>query len=626
MHFFIIILLLGLSAFKINAQNRVDFFDGDDLKGRVQLRGELQDTILPKHGPFSAHWRELDGDYINTFVVNGGLQNHLPQGVWSWQQARWSYSISAGNNIKPDFKTQGISARWSAYFEKGVPDRQWIYTLDSLDNDGRITQKLMHVKFIYKSGVVAGRFVVEDFRKDTYFKVSGTTDNEGNASGVWEYQYHDAAGNLITENHHYLKGLLLKVYVFATDTQEINFKTNQQFINAANADSSVRIGALRYTDSEFKGVGNEKWSEILNEYYKSGWRLPVFPYTFDLNIPFFKRLEYPLSVEEEQFISQIKSNSEFIKSEIDNYVQGGMLILRSRSSAMDLSISFLEQTRLRMQMIDSLIARTELPSFTYKNRYQPGILRFIQSINEMAEVRAQIYDTLNLQLPLILPDTANFRLFYELNKLTEISKNTLAEHFEVIGREIFVLQREDERKNLEEQLMENLKALQDLFGNENGIGAHIRNVWINEMLQQEIIRYAQNDDYESAMNLGQSILSRIDTIKLMKDRVAVFDSMPYRIHKEYQRFVYNPYTGKNDLEMIVKKRFVNTVLENLWPWLENNVKKEESWSKFKLLWEQQFEVYNYVMTFANREDRQANKINKRVRKETNPERILRFLN
>lgn len=67
------------------------------------------------------------------------------------------------------------------------------------------------------------------------------------------------------------------------------------------------------------------------------------------------------------------------------------------------------------------------------------------------------------------------------------------------------------------------------------------------------------------------------------------------------------------------------MLENLWPWLEQNIEKEQNWDNWKQLWEQQFSVYNFVMTFANRQDKQAQKLNKKARKETNPERLLKML-
>lgn len=615
-----------LAMLPLIAQKQDVFHDSLGVQGVVFYSGETSNNKLPKQGAYSIQWREINNELINTYLINGQLNNHLPQGSWLWQQGNWAYSINAAKTIQPTFSTNGTVAKWVAYFEKGIPERNWTYTLDSVDANGRVVENFIQIKISFKNGKPVGKFSVEDKRKPTNFKLTGNTNNEGAAIGDWLYTFSNNLGETTTEKHLYKNGLLQNVTIYANDTIEINYKDNQDFFFQIENESIVKIiGDLSFHQSEYASNSNNLWVNITQNYFQNGWQLHAFPFQFPLSIPSFKRLEYPLSKEELTQKSNIKNNSANIQNTINNYIKGEMFIERSRSSVMDLSISFLEQTQKRMHLLDSLMMRTELPTFTYKNRYQAGVLHYIEAINALSETKAKVYDTLSVFLPTIQPNDKNFQLFKELEAFTQTTQNSLNQHFEIIASESINIQHENERKELEEELIAKLKKLQEMFNFNSGIGAQIQQKWIDENLQQEIIRYAQKDDYQLAMSLGNQILLRIDTISLLHNRVAIFDSMPQRIFEEYHRMVYNPYTGKNDLQLTIRKRFLTTVLENLWPWLEQNIEKEQNWDNWKQLWEQQFSVYNFVMTFANRQDKQAQKLNKKARKETNPERLLKML-
>ena len=622
---FTFLVLLMFFALPNYAQKQDVFEDSLGVKGVVIYATENFDTKLPKQGPYSIQWREFENNKVITYLVNGEVRNHLPHGNWVWQQGNWNYNINAAKTIQPNFSTSGTVSKWQGSFDNGLPNKNWTFSLDSVDNNGKIVENLVQVRVAYKNGIPTGKFSIEDKRTNSSFNLLGNTDANGIATGEWIYNY-KFNNNTITEKHNYINGLLQNVIIFANDTQQINYTSNQHFFSHTDTQNIVtKIGALSFFESEHLGNANNFWTELTQNYYQNGWQLGVVPHDFHLPIAAFKRLEYPLTTEELAQIENIQIVSSSIQNKINEYIKGEMLIQRSRSSAMDLSISFLEQTSKRMHLIDSLILRTKLPSFTYKNRFQQGVLHYIDAINSMAEIKAQVYDTLSVFLPTISPNTQNFKLFKELEMLVEISEKSLEEHFAIIATETVNIQHENDRKELENELLLKLKNLQEKFDNQYGVGAQIEEKWISGHLQSEIKRYAQKDDYETAMNLGNKILQRIDTITLLHNRVAVFDSMPQRIFDEYNRMVFNPFTGKNDLPLTVKKRFLTTILDNLWPWLEQNIQNETDWESWKQLWEQQFSLYNFVMTFANREDKQAQKLNKKARKETNPEKLLKML-
>jgi hypothetical protein len=101
--------------------------------------------------------------------------------------------------------------------------------------------------------------------------------------------------------------------------------------------------------------------------------------------------------------------------------------------------------------------------------------------------------------------------------------------------------------------------------------------------------------------------------------------MQLLLSNQYRYLAYNPYTGINDIEVRLKRRFLITVQTVLWPWLKTELTESADWYAFTENWQQQFRTFNFLMNFAYREDKQADRLQKRIRKEKKPERIWRWL-
>lgn len=522
---------------------------------------------------------------------------------------------------------EGVNSSWKGYFNEGVPVRSWVFSIDSIDGKGKLVDQFLRANMPYNNGKIEGKFTVQNFKKGNEYKLVGYTNKNGEADKKWEFSYENNEGIATTEWHTFEAGILKEVLIEQGDSQWVAWNKNAWFFEEDSAKLlNTQIGDSVFSISEYEGETHQFWKVFAHKQYLAGWNLEQFNFDFKLLLPIFKRIEYPFSKEEIDLIANTKNRVQFLIKNIDNYVEGEMLIQRSRSADLDLSISYLESTKKRMLLVDSLLNRTSRPHFTYKNRYQKGVLKYIEAVNKINEVKAQVYDTLSLSLPMVETKEDSFYLFKSLENLVSQSEIEIEKHIEIIENQTLFLQRKSEQKELENTLGKNLVQLQNDLQEEERIGALIRDKWVDKFLQNQIIEYAQINDYNKAMDLGDKILDRIDTIAKMKEHLPLFDSMLVKINQEYTRMVFNPFTGKNDIEQILKKRFLNNINIILWPWLETQIYTTDNWTLFYQLWDQQFDVFNYIMTFANREDKAAQKINKRVRKEDNPERILKLLN
>lgn len=215
--------LIGISFLlfvPVSAQHTKVFLDKSENKqGEATYYGSWNDSILPKSGYFTFNWRALDSHFIYTYTTKGYLKNHQPNNLWEWQQAKLNYSINPGKGIQPVFKTNGIVAKWKGYFNEGIPRNNWTFTIDSLDENGKIVEKMIEVKMPFTDGKVVGNFTVEDKREASYFKLSGKTNKQGEADGVWSYEFYKDSLNLITEKHTFKSGVLLEVLIEESDSQ-----------------------------------------------------------------------------------------------------------------------------------------------------------------------------------------------------------------------------------------------------------------------------------------------------------------------------------------------------------------------------------------------------------------------
>lgn len=624
--YLLVFLFLSNVAF---GQNIKSFTDKFGTQGEIRYSGVFSDTILPKSGRYELRWRDVDSNNLRTYLVRGNLQNHLPHGKWTWEQADWDYTVSAGSTIRPIIQTKGQRISWAGTFNRGIAQDKWIFKLDSINSEGKSNGTFLIIEIHLINGKPGGNISIENTIPGTSFSLKGQCDNEGIAKGIWSYEYINKNGTRVKEIHTHKQGLLLEVQTLMGTTKSTRtFERNVDFLkNKALYDSTaeIRIGDARFEIDEYGEMSAQLLLQQFNTYYLKGWGLDVFPFEFLRDVPAFKQLEYPIQEFERKEIISCRELTDIQFSKVRAYLTGNILIHRSRSAELDVTISYLQATEQRLLMIDSLLNRTEDPFFTYKNRYEQGVLHWIKSINMDNTVRGEIYDSLELKLPIIEPSGGELAIFKEIHSLLEAHQEILDQRYSIVDEVAMLLKREGELKEMEDLMVRRFEELQVRFSEPTGIAAEIYTKWVKGKAQQKLQEYARTDDYNDALDLGNKFLTLEDSLNSWLQRVNEFDSMLVVLHAQYTYLAYNPYTGENDIEVKVKKRLYSNITTNLWPYMLNQMKEETDWMTWGELYNRQFKVYNYLLKFATREDKQAKRLNKRFRKEKKPERLLKAI-
>ncbi len=610
-------------------QNIKSFTDKFGTQGEIRYSGVFSDTILPQSGRYELRWRDKDNNNLRTYLVRGSVQNHLPQGKWTWEQADWNYTVSTGSTIRPIIQTIGQRMSWVGSFVDGSAQGRWTIKLDSINAEGKSKGTYLTIETQLNKGKPSGSIIIENTIPGESFSLKGQCDNEGVAKGSWTYEYVNSNGTKVKEIHTYKQGLLIEVQtLIGTEKSTRTFERNADFLNNKtmyDSTTEIRIGDARFEIDEHGEISAQLLLQQFNTYYLKGWELDVFPFEFLRDVPAFKQLEYPIQEFERKEIIACRELIDIQISKVRAHLTGNILIHRSRSAELDITVSFLQAIEKRLLMIDSLLNRTEQPFFTYKHRYEQGVLHWRKSINADNTVRGEIYDSLELTLPIIEPSGDELAIFSEIHSLLEAHQEILDTRYSIVDEAAMLLKREGELKEMEDLMVRRFEELQVRFSEPTGIAAEIHTKWVKGKAQQKLQEYARTDDYNDALALGNKFLTLEDSLNSWLQRVNEFDSMLVVLHAQYTYLAYNPYTGENDIEVKVKKRLYSNITTNLWPYMLNQMKEETDWMTWGELYNRQFKVYNYLLKFAIREDKQAKRLNKRFRKEKKPERLLKAI-
>ena len=627
----IIYILTLFFSFALLGQKTKYFEDRFGVQGTITYSGSWSDTLLPEKGKYSLKWRDIIDDTLTSFASTGSLKSHLPHGFWTWEEAGWDYTVETGRTIVPDFKAKGLHAFWQGGFSNGLPNGNWLYGFGEPIVNPKSKKTPLRISTVFNNGLFNGKFEVHDnTNEDLPVKITGFCNKEGVAEGKWIFEFKDYDGKLVEEIRVYNQGVLLKIITNSkskSDTLDF-YMTAQKMSLISEDNNQVIIGEQKFSYDGEWSESQELYKHYIHEHFLCGWSHLAFPYKVRRIAPIFKRLAFPLSEEEIQTRENIEKEIDVLDSIIKEKLNlGNVTINRNRSEELDLAISTLEQAQKRIIVIKDFVTHSYAPEFIYNDRKHGGLKNWLMKINETARVKGVAYPESHYQLKTIQLKTDLFTVFESIYNVVEALKNETAIHIKQVEKSFKALSREGELKKLENKLSDDLVELDSLYKNKGGIGEHIREYWINNYFKKHLQIYAQTDDYEKAKGLSKSLLTKMDSLVSWSDQWSKIDSLELTLKESYINFAYNPYTGDHDIELPIKKRFIDNVLKTLIPWMKEQLIKAEEWEEFKANYRQIMTVRNYLIQFASKDNRQDRRVERRLRREDQPDKILKvFIN
>lgn len=581
---------------------------------------------LPASGPVRYSKRLVQNGQLRSYKLSGRTSAHLPVGKWRFMEATWRYDIALSSKAAPVFTATGKRMSWEGTYNEGLPDGRWTFVVDSVTHDEKLIKSLIKLELNYREGIPVGVFTLENNSTGNALKVKGQTDASGFATGTWKAQYLTVDRVAEQEERIYRNGLLVSVHTMDQGRRsEKVIAHNVSFLAQPALNEHRRIGAHRFIEDESGTLAAVLTQKSLNDYFATAWSLSEFPLELNFYIPSFRRLEYPLSKEEQLAIANAKALIRSQKMRIEKSLNTNVNILRSRSAELDTSIAYLQLRDKRLDFTDSLLLRVDAALFTYKNRYQQGLDLWIDGLNNMRTANGTVHDSIMITLPEMRVATYGPNVFEALNQYLIHSAEALNVYVAKVDQASLDLHQEGELKALEDTIGLRLTELTAYYEKEQGFGKVLYERWLKGNAQNRLQAYAATEDHDNALALGRSIVAMLDSLDTWKTKLPLLDSMPQALKTQYSYMAYNPYTGAKDIEVITKRRFINNILEDLWPYMAADLEQEQDWEALNKKWERQFAVFKYLIGFADRDDNNARRLEQKVRKEKKAERMLRHI-
>lgn len=624
---FILVLALSLAALtEVIGQKTETFHDTYGLQGQLKYLGTMSDTALPKNGPFELQWREIDNNLITSYYTKGNLKNHQPTGFWTWEEASWKQQINVGSTISPNYQTAGKRAKWSGKFLNGLQDGKWVYTLDSIALNGQVKQKLLRIELVYKDGKPMGSFKLEEFGTTSPIVVVGQTAN-GLANGTWKYTYKKTNGASYSEERVYKEGLLLETKMQdGTQKSTVEFKDNKQYFSATNkAQLPFQIGSLQFDMDNAQDSMSEWLKAQLTLRFQTGWKLAHFPHEVHFFTPMYKRLQYPLSETEKENKQLIQQEILSQNEKINRVLVDHMEIHRTRNTTLDTTVSYLELLSNRLSIIDSFMLNTENELFFYQTRETSQFKRLTKKLEHTGIGKSTTVDSLVVTLPNNSLSDSSANIFASLKNLLAVHANQLPTYIQVVEDAHLSVKQEAELQELEEKILEKLALQQQFYASATGLNYTIKNRWIEKEIPLNLQKYAQTDSFQAAKVIGLQVMVLLDSLQAWQNQTTHLDRADSTFKATYTLLAYNPYTGANDITMVVKKRFLATITNQIWPYLVADLEATKNWNEWSIKWNKAWDYYNYFLQFASMDDKNSKRVEKKVRKEKKVERMLKTI-
>lgn len=626
---FITLLCLHLLTF---SQKSKLFYDDMGLQGRINYTGAWEDSTLPKSGKYELSWRSLHNNTLQTYKTSGVVNKNMLSGKWTWEQASWAYMIDAGKALEPAFNLKGEKHLWEASFSEGKAHGLWKFILDSIPSNASKKSGNLQITAGFDNGRMAGKFNFSDNRPSYNYSATGECDKYGFATGAWEFRYSNNGVQHI-EKRKYDSGILtelshLKITGKDTVKSIKNFEDVKEKLNALKNTKDLlafNIGEHEFESDGFESDSKKLFLNYLDGYFLRGWDLPEFKARFSRKGPVFKKIQYPLSARETEYIALTKMHVDSLTAKLQKRARYQTLHLnRGRSVQLDAAIGFKELAFKKLRVIDSLLQLSQLPDFSYINRFEPRYLNWKNSINADSIVQPEYYPEDAFVFPLYntCEQKGVFACLYDYVQLLD---SAAAGHIAQMDLTYQKLQKEGELLALENLLGEKIQQLDSMYLSSKGTAAVVQKNWVKRFVRKKLQTYSNNDDYATNKLLGHDLSGKMDTLATWYKDWSLFDSMPANILDRYTVFEYNPYNGKHDIEIRKKRRFYNKIASQFWPWIMDRFNNAESWEEWVEIKKQIEQSYSYLIDFAQQDERAAKRIEKRIRKEKSPEKILKTI-
>ncbi|MBX2961786.1 MAG: hypothetical protein KF687_04685 [Cyclobacteriaceae bacterium] len=664
-HSFFSTVMLTLLPVLLHAQELKTFRGKYSLNGSTTGNATYTYYVMPDgehqpHGRFSFTSDVMQqDDQIRQLNISGTYRRGNKSGDWSYETSNFVIKFKRITGTSAESILDGTIHKLRAKYNDGLADGRWTLTVQRV-KESKPVPPLSTASMSFVNGNPTDKFIFNDPVSHAPLQIEGGFDKKGYFDGQWKMIYtHDDVK--YEENREYLSGFLLTLALKHRDTQEtiysisfddVKFKLDQIAQKHENAlgYGDRKFGVLfndGYTESDEKitaqQTGNHVLQLVLNNFIDSSGIYFSMPGFTRPETGFTRRFQYIYPEKENELIEILNPIMDRMEHQYDSIWNEP--VLRLNQQRYDTLAYYSTLLRLGIEKIDvvrEVLAEVESGKFDYEfrdNFYRLGVLGLdgIDSVKFSHRGRSVVW-MLELNDKVVSPDSLVLNLYrYIIGLDAYISK-----YYDLVSPRLNELLQESRLAKSDETIIKSLDTLfityigdPLLVYNEsdevlrskkdiNDLQLEIFKRYTRNILQRKMQEYVDTQDYNLRLTRGTVILDIIHALIEVYPKLERIPQLEGELDKAFIRYTPNPFFPR-DLETRVKTGIYNKGAEVLLPNMIEELKKTSTAEDLRDKVEAIFRLDARLRELAEADDQETNRLNARIRRENQPERIRRLL-
>jgi hypothetical protein len=175
-------------------------------------------------------------------------------------------------------------------------------------------------------------------------------------------------------------------------------------------------------------------------------------------------------------------------------------------------------------------------------------------------------------------------------------------------------------------LMDSVHALYSQTGVfEDALPNYIYSTIFTNKFKNSIQKYSNEANLVEKQQIGSKIIESLETMVAIYPHLSELRDKHQKLDESFSRLAYNPWTGEYDIHERKKRRIYQRGVEELWPYLIAQLKNENTVEGLANRVNELVSLYSRLMELLLKEDTETRKLEQKLRKESNPEKIKRLL-
>jgi hypothetical protein len=660
--YFPLIILFSTLTTHIVAQQRESYSGpyqlNDSEKGHAKFNYFLdEEGGMVKTGPFSFNKEYLKDE--NTFIqrdFSGKYKDGLKEGKWVYLNNTFDINIrtvTVGLQLLADLN--GSRSKLEGNYREGKAHGPWKLEVQEI-KDGRVVGIAQKANLNFNDGKMVGDYYFEDADEDYPLKVRGSYSEDHFFDGEWVLEY--VADSIpIIERRFYDNGFLLKLELHDKQNDITLFDLEYEMVRerlsrarAGEEDLGYAIGNRRFgflfddgfPDFSEKEVGQSSGNEILHRVKGiiadreiEGLNLPGI---LELQAGGTRRFEYTYSTAEQQALENLDQDLSQYISDIQKFVNNSTLALnRQRSDSLAFTFKFLDNTLNKFIVLQENVEMLQSEEFKYQSKetfFQDGI----EGIKKQDTITYTYDDEERVR---VFDNEVSVRngagIIFNIQKYVERRQAVVDQMDPFVRQQIKEIERDMVSQQLEDEMLMIIDSVSAVYNIERGMnqmdeqGIPLRPSLIDlyevyqRRLDSKMQEYSNVEGFENKQEIGLSILELSQIYIEAYQAVGRIPEYIETLDQAYTKLSYNPYMDRYDIATRIKRNIYFAAVDYLIPGLRNAIVHAEDFREIPSSKKDLEESVERLIEISKLPDSETRSIERRLRRETRPDRILRLL-